>query len=68
MGDQSDPLGAGPNAGVWAHLKRGLGNLALHGTKQLAALVKTWLKRMQFGSLATVRACPCGTLRMAVSA
>lgn len=37
-----------PTEGVWAHLKRGLGNLAPHGTKQLAALVKTRLKRMQY--------------------
>ena len=34
--------------GVWSHLKRGLGNCAATGIDQLAALVKTRLKRMQY--------------------
>jgi len=37
-----------PTEGVWSHLKRGLGNLAARSTDQLAALVKTRLKRMQY--------------------
>lgn len=37
-----------PVEGVWANLKRGLGNLAAHSIDQLAALVKTRLKKMQY--------------------
>ncbi|WP_432825686.1 transposase [Dactylosporangium sp. CA-092794] len=37
-----------PAEGVWSHLKRGLGNLAACSTGQLAALVRTRLKRMQY--------------------
>ena len=34
--------------GVWSHLKRGLGNCATTGIDQLASLVKTRLKRLQY--------------------
>jgi hypothetical protein len=34
--------------GVWAHLKRSLANLAKHTIDQVAVLVKTRLKRMQY--------------------
>ncbi|MEV6212224.1 transposase [Kitasatospora sp. NPDC051914] len=37
-----------PVEGVWAHLKKSLGNLAAHTLDQLAALVRTRLKRMQY--------------------
>lgn len=37
-----------PAEGVWSHLKRGLANLAACTTDQLAAIVKTRLKRMQY--------------------
>jgi putative transposase len=37
-----------PDEGVWAHLKKSLANLAAHGTDELAALVRTRLKRMQY--------------------
>lgn len=37
-----------PVEGVWSNLKRGLGNLAARGIDQLAALVKTRLKKMQY--------------------
>lgn len=37
-----------PVEGVWSHLKRGLGNLAARGIDQLATLVKTRLKKMQY--------------------
>jgi len=37
-----------PTEGVWSHLKRGLGNLAACGTDQLAAIVRTRLKSMQY--------------------
>ncbi len=37
-----------PTEGVWSHLKRGLANLAACSTDQLAAIVKTRLKRMQY--------------------
>jgi hypothetical protein len=37
-----------PVEGVWSHLKRSLANLTKHNLDQLAALVKTRLKRMQF--------------------
>jgi putative transposase len=33
---------------VWSHLKRGLGNLIVHGIDQLAAVVKNRLKRIQY--------------------
>ena len=33
---------------VWSHLKRSLANLTKHNLGQLAALVKTRLKRMQY--------------------
>ena len=33
---------------VWSHLKRSLANLAKRDLAQLTALVKTWLKRMQY--------------------
>jgi putative transposase len=33
---------------VWSHLKRSLGNLAVHGIDHLAAVVKTRLKRIQY--------------------
>lgn len=37
-----------PTEGVWAHLKRGLGTLAVCSTGQLAALVRTRVKKMQY--------------------
>lgn len=37
-----------PVEGVWSHLKRSLANLTQHSLGQLAALVKTRLKRMQY--------------------
>ena len=37
-----------PVEGVWANLKNGLGNLAVSGVDQLAAVVKNRLKRMQY--------------------
>jgi putative transposase len=37
-----------PTEGVWSHLKRGLANLAARSTDQLAALVRSRLKRMQY--------------------
>jgi transposase len=37
-----------PVEGVWANLKNGLGNLAARSIDQLAVLVKTRLKRMQY--------------------
>ncbi|WP_238011411.1 transposase [Dactylosporangium sp. AC04546] len=37
-----------PAEGVWSHLKRGLGNLAVCSTDQLAAIVRTRLKSMQY--------------------
>jgi putative transposase len=33
---------------VWSHLKRSLANLAKRNISQLAALIKTRLKRMQY--------------------
>jgi transposase len=33
---------------VWSHLKRGLGNLAVQGIDDLAAIVKNRLKRIQY--------------------
>lgn len=37
-----------PAEGVWSHLKRGLGNLAACTIDQLAAIVRTRLKSMQY--------------------
>ncbi|MEO3807168.1 transposase [Nonomuraea sp. B1E8] len=37
-----------PTEGVWAHLKRSLGNLAPATLDQLAALIRSRLKRMQY--------------------
>jgi transposase len=37
-----------PVEAVWSHLKRSLANLAKRNLGQLAALVKTRLKRMQY--------------------
>ncbi|WDV50196.1 transposase [Streptomyces coeruleorubidus] len=37
-----------PAEGVWSSLRRGLANLAPRGIDQLAAIVKTKLKRMQY--------------------
>ena len=37
-----------PTEGVWAHVKRDLGNLAARGVDPLAATVKTLLKRLQY--------------------
>jgi putative transposase len=33
---------------VWSHVKRGLGNLIVHGIDQLVAVVKNRLKRIQY--------------------
>jgi putative transposase len=37
-----------PAEGIWANLKGGLGNFAVHGIDALTAMVKTRLKRMQY--------------------
>jgi transposase len=37
-----------PTEGVWSHLKRGLGNLAACGIDQLAAIVRSRLKSIQY--------------------
>lgn len=37
-----------PTEGVWSHVKRGLGNLAACGIDQLAAIVRTRLKTIQY--------------------
>lgn len=37
-----------PAEGVWSVLKRGLSNLAPRDTDELAAMVKTKLKRMRY--------------------
>ena len=37
-----------PTEGVWSHVKRSLGNLAVHGLDQLQAIVKNRLKRIQY--------------------
>ncbi|MFE6164154.1 transposase [Streptomyces sp. NPDC056486] len=37
-----------PVEGVWSHLERSLANLAKRGIDQLAALIKTRLKQMQY--------------------
>jgi putative transposase len=34
---------------VWSHLKRSLANLAKHNITELTALVKSRLRRMQYG-------------------
>ncbi|MFF2364540.1 IS630 family transposase [Streptomyces sp. NPDC058122] len=38
-----------PVEGLWSHLKRSLANLTKHSLDQLTTLVKTRLKRMQYG-------------------
>jgi putative transposase len=37
-----------PAEHVWSHVKRGLGNLIVHGLDQLVAVVKNRLKRIQY--------------------
>jgi transposase len=37
-----------PTEHVWSHLKRSLGNLAVHGIDHLAEIVKNRLKRIQY--------------------
>jgi DDE superfamily endonuclease len=37
-----------PAEGVWSHLKRTLGNLAVHGIDHLQAIIKNRLKRIQY--------------------
>ena len=37
-----------PTEGIWSVLKRSLANLTKYGIDQLATLVKTRLKRMQY--------------------
>jgi len=37
-----------PAEHVWSHVKRGLGNLVVHGIDQLVAVVKNRLKRIQY--------------------
>ena len=37
-----------PTEGAWSSLKRSLANLTKQGIDQLAALIKTRLKRMQY--------------------
>ncbi len=37
-----------PVEAVWSHLKRSLANLAKRGIDQLAVLIKTRLKKMQY--------------------
>ncbi|HEY1002006.1 MAG TPA: IS630 family transposase [Streptosporangiaceae bacterium] len=37
-----------PAEHVWSHIKRGLGNLIVHGIDQLVAVVKNRLKRIQY--------------------
>jgi hypothetical protein len=37
-----------PTEGVWSHIKRSLGNLAVTGVEHLAAVVKNRLKRVQY--------------------
>jgi putative transposase len=36
-----------PTEGVWAHMKRGLGNAALHGIDDLAATIRRRLRHIQ---------------------
>lgn len=37
-----------PTEGVWSHLKRSIGNLAVRGIDQLQAVIKNRLKRIQY--------------------
>ena len=37
-----------PTEGVWSHVKRSLGNLAVTGAGHLAAIVRNRLKRIQY--------------------
>ncbi|MGC9671237.1 transposase [Planosporangium sp. 12N6] len=37
-----------PTEGVWSHLKRSIGNLAVYGVDHLQAVVKQRLKRIQY--------------------
>jgi putative transposase len=37
-----------PVEGVWSHLKRSLGNLAVHGIDHLQAIIKNRLKAIQY--------------------
>jgi putative transposase len=37
-----------PTEGVWSHLKRSIGNLAVRGVGQLQAIIKHRLKRIQY--------------------
>ena len=37
-----------PTEGVWSHVKRSLGNLAVTGVDHLAAIVRNRLKRIQY--------------------
>lgn len=39
-----------PTEGLWSHVKRSLGNLAVTGVDHLAAVVKNRLKRIQHRS------------------
>ncbi|MER7471691.1 transposase [Micromonospora sp. NPDC000018] len=40
--------GLNPTEGVWSHLKRSIGNLAVTGIDQLIAIIKNPLKRIQY--------------------
>jgi transposase len=37
-----------PTEAVWSHLKRGIGNLAVHGVDHLLPIVKNRLERIQY--------------------
>ena len=37
-----------PRLGAWANMKNGLGNLAVRDVDQLAAIIKSRLKRIQY--------------------
>jgi transposase len=37
-----------PTEGVWSHVKRSIGNLAVHGVEHLQAVIKNRLKRIQY--------------------
>jgi putative transposase len=37
-----------PTEGVWSHVKRSLGNLAVTGVDHLASIVRNRLKRIQY--------------------
>lgn len=39
-----------PAEHVWSHIKRGIGNLIVHGLDQLVTVVKNRLKRIQYRS------------------